>query len=450
MKRHIFILLTLLLSAVPLLAQYSPCFEAKFAEGKRLYSSGKYNQAKQYFNEAKTCPDPNTAEADKMIGKCNKAIADAAQKKKEEEAAKTAYMDNLRVDYCNVGRNGRMINGYGADFYHSKMECLQPRITYNALLEETKEPTIYIKVKNPSDILITGKNPPSDKYSTYTYSATIRVTPGKDQIISLPTWEYDTVAFSPGKYKFELWFNGNLIHASSFVINRDPKKPVPPAPDPPAPVEKKAEVTVLGADGTPLKGAKLYDVYGRKYEYTNSDGVGKIEMSGGYSKTILVTHPDYKDIIDLEVYAGDKKRVVLYQPNMGNSIMANVAGYVVPGLGRLQLGYTAEGIATLGGEVVLLGGGLVSNSIAKKQLKVMQNDNVSLADFQSAKKKYNTQRTINVICYSSAALLYGFHLYRTFIILPSIGKSGKRLSLAPTVMTTENEMALGMSINLTF
>lgn len=87
MKRHIFILLTLLLSAVPLLAQYSPCFEAKFAEGKRLYSSGKYNQAKQYFNEAKACPDPNTAAANEWIGKCNTKIrkAEEARQKAEQE-----------------------------------------------------------------------------------------------------------------------------------------------------------------------------------------------------------------------------------------------------------------------------------------------------------------------------------------------------------------------------
>lgn len=79
MKRTILILLTALLSTAPLLAQYSPCYEAAFAEGKRLYNAGKYAQAKAYFIEAKGCPDPNEADADKWLGMCDKAIAKTSQ-----------------------------------------------------------------------------------------------------------------------------------------------------------------------------------------------------------------------------------------------------------------------------------------------------------------------------------------------------------------------------------
>lgn len=74
MKKHLLILLTALLSTAPLLAQYSPCYEAAFAEGKKAFNAGNYAKAKKYFNEAKNCPDPNTAVINEWIGKCETMI----------------------------------------------------------------------------------------------------------------------------------------------------------------------------------------------------------------------------------------------------------------------------------------------------------------------------------------------------------------------------------------
>ena len=88
MKRIILILLTAMLSTAPLLAQYSPCYEAAFKEGQRLYNAGQYAQANKYFNEAKGCPDPNEAEVNDMIGKCDKRLAEA--ERKIQEAARVA------------------------------------------------------------------------------------------------------------------------------------------------------------------------------------------------------------------------------------------------------------------------------------------------------------------------------------------------------------------------
>lgn len=80
MKRIILYLFNTLLLGGSLIAQYSPCYEAAFAEGKRLYNQGKYTQAKKYFNEAKDCPDPNTVAANEWIGKCEKAMMDKKDK----------------------------------------------------------------------------------------------------------------------------------------------------------------------------------------------------------------------------------------------------------------------------------------------------------------------------------------------------------------------------------
>ncbi len=448
MKKVLLFTFFLCASIVSIMAQ-SPCYTSAFNEGKSLFQAGKYNQAKKLFNDAKSCPNPNTVEVNDWIAKCDKAIAEAAlkkkdeltaKKKKEQEAAKTAYMNILRMDYCNVDNSGRMIDDYGSTFYPSKMKCLLPRITYNSILDETKGITLYVKIYNPSGALVKGKD--------YTYSASMQVEPGKGKTHELPKWDNNGMTYAVGTYRFELWYDDRLIHSSSFKVEKDLVEPEPQI------VyidnsEKKAEIIVSDKDGNPLEGAKILIVATGKYEWTNSDGVGKIDMSDNISKRVEITHPDYKDKKELTVYADDKKKVAFFTPKTGNSTVLNVAKYVVPGLGQWQAGNTIEGAATLGGEVVLLTTGLISNSIAKKHLKVMQNDNVTLADFQSANKKYKAQRTVNIICYTSAVLVYGFHLYRTFT-LPSNASSGKRLSLSPAVINADNEMALGMSINLTF
>ena len=437
---------------VSIMAQ-SPCYTSAFNEGKSLFQAGKYKQAKKLFKDAKECPDPNTAEVTDWIAKCDKAIADAeqkakndqaAQKKKEQEAAKNAYMSIQRIDYCNVDRSGKMIDDYGATFYSSHMVCLKPRITYNSLLDDTKETDIYVKVLNPNGALVTGPSSPSG----YTYLASIEVVPGKEKTVELPKWDNNGVSFSIGTYKTELWHDDRRIYSSSFTVEEDLE-----VPDPPIiyidNTEKKAEVTVLGSDGRPLEGAKILLISTGKNEWTNSDGVGRIDMSDDDYKKVEVSHSDYKDKTELTIHVGDTKNVWLYEPKSGASSFINYAKYAVPGLLQWEAGNTIEGAATMGGEVALLASGLISNSIAKKQLKIMQNDNVTLSDFQTARKKYKTQRTVNVLCYTSAVLVYGFHLYRVFT-LPSHSKSGKRIALAPTVINSHNDMALGLSINITF
>ena len=448
MKRKILILLVALLSAAPLLAQenYSPCYNAAFAEGQKQFNAGNYAKAKTYFNEAKNCPDPNTAAANQWIARCNKAIEDAAQRKKEKEAAKTAYMNISKVEYCNVDNNGKMLDDYGAVFRPATLKCLQPRLTYDALLDETREAVVYIKVINPKGSLVTGKKSPSG----YTYSASVTVYPGHGKTLALPSFDNNGLNFAVGTYKFELWHDDNRIFASSFKVEEDLKveEPKPQIVVVEA-AEKKAEIKVTGSDGRPLEGARLVVVATGKYELTNSDGIGRIDMSDRDYKTIEVSHADYKDKRELQVHVGDNVKVGLYQGGSHSRSGLNVVHYIVPGLGQMKVGKTMEGVAFMGGEVLLVAGGVVSNSIAQKQLKTMQNENITLADFQSARKSYNTQRVANIACYSAAAILYAAHLYRTFD-LASKEQSSKRFSVAPAVVGFGDEMAIGVNINMTF
>ena len=127
----------------------------------------------------------------------------------------------------------------------------------------------------------------------------------------------------------------------------------------------------------------------------------------------------------------------------------NVMWYIVPGLGQIELGNKTEGYATIAGETLLLGGGIISSISAKKQLEIMRDVDVSLEDFMTAKSNYNTQKAINITCYVGAAALYGFHIYRVYH-LSKIAKNKMYASLTPTIMNTDETMAFGLSFNFNF
>jgi hypothetical protein len=127
----------------------------------------------------------------------------------------------------------------------------------------------------------------------------------------------------------------------------------------------------------------------------------------------------------------------------------NALWYIVPGLGQIELENKPEGFATIAGETLLLGGGIVSSISAKKQLEIMRDVDVSLEDFMTAKNKYNTLKAVNVTCYVGAAALYGFHLYRVYH-LSKKAKSKRYASLTPTIMPSSETVAFGLSLNLNF
>ena len=62
----------LLLVALTVSAQnYSPCYKEKYEAGVALYNKGDYSGAKAKFVASKSCPMPNTVQADEWIKKCN-------------------------------------------------------------------------------------------------------------------------------------------------------------------------------------------------------------------------------------------------------------------------------------------------------------------------------------------------------------------------------------------
>lgn len=219
MKKLIYTFLIALLSTAPLLAQYSPCYEAAFAEGQRLFKNGQYTEAKKYFNEAKNCPDPNEAAAKDMIGKCDREIKRknelAEELKREQEAARSAYMNILKVEFGNVIKDGTIIDEFGSELYSSDMRYLKPKIKYNALLDEDRTVTVDVKIFRPDKSMM---NSPKD----YTWSETFTVNAGYNKTKKLSGWgNDDKSSYSAGTYGFELWHDGNRFFKTTFTIKPD-------------------------------------------------------------------------------------------------------------------------------------------------------------------------------------------------------------------------------------
>ena len=92
MKQRNTITLILFCAVIAVSAQnYSPCYKEKYEQGITLYNNGDYNGAKAKFVAAKSCPIPNTKQADEWIGKCTAKINKQAEEKRiAEEKAKEA------------------------------------------------------------------------------------------------------------------------------------------------------------------------------------------------------------------------------------------------------------------------------------------------------------------------------------------------------------------------
>ncbi|MBQ9418518.1 MAG: hypothetical protein IJU19_08080 [Bacteroidales bacterium] len=130
-----------------------------------------------------------------------------------------------------------------------------------------------------------------------------------------------------------------------------------------------------------------------------------------------------------------------------NSWVSLVKSTVVPGLGQMGKGYTAEGWFTLGGELLLVGSGVGSYFMAQNQLDVMHDATTAYADWNAARSTYNTLQTVSYIAWGSAAVLYAFNLYRAFTMQP---RRASGIAFAPSMLPTGNGTAPTLSFTFKF
>lgn len=130
------------------------------------------------------------------------------------------------------------------------------------------------------------------------------------------------------------------------------------------------------------------------------------------------------------------------------NVSAMVASVFIPGAGQMVKGHYGSGVFTLLGEMVFVGGAVTSYYLAKNELAVMRDYDVSLNRFNTAKKNYDIYRTVNIACISAAGVLYVYSLIRTGTMKQKF--NDRKLTFSPEFIPTENGMASGVNLTLKF
>ena len=97
---------------------------------------------------------------------------------------------------------------------------------------------------------------------------------------------------------------------------------------------------------------------------------------------------------------------------------ASLVKSIIPGLGQIGKGYTAEGVATMLGEFALVGGGVGCYFAAQKQLDIFKNNNLLSNERMTALDSYNTIRKTSYIIWGVAGALYVFNFIRAYTLDP--------------------------------
>lgn len=116
------------------------------------------------------------------------------------------------ADISNVKRDGAVITSYGSTIYSKDTRYLKPRINLNVTTGGRYD--IYTKMYNAAGALATGSNSPSG----YSYMDTVTMESGNHSY-ELSGWGADTDGhWGKGTYRFEFYYNGNLIGSKSFTV----------------------------------------------------------------------------------------------------------------------------------------------------------------------------------------------------------------------------------------
>jgi hypothetical protein len=137
------------------------------------------------------------------------------KEKMESRAAQSAYMNIRKIEFANGDKERNIIDSYGSVLYASDVKYLQPRISYDGIIDEYREAELQYKIIKPDGNLVTGSSSPSG----YTGSSTFWVNPGKKNTVEMPGWGREEGGFYiAGVYKYELWYNDNRIYSTTITI----------------------------------------------------------------------------------------------------------------------------------------------------------------------------------------------------------------------------------------
>lgn len=220
------LLLAVSLCIVAMGASAQSCYTRNYNEAESLYQQGQYDKAKRRYAAAKACPDkPKNNNLDARIRACDQQIA--RQRQREEQRQRDRERENrrrenrqtgniriTRVDFRNEDYDDNVLDPYGATLYASDIYYLMPRLTYEGLSSTSHEETFYYKIYDPSETLMSGSSSPSG----YTSSFRMTVHPGENTA-SVSGWgNKNGGAYVPGRYRYEVWYNGYCICSTSFTL----------------------------------------------------------------------------------------------------------------------------------------------------------------------------------------------------------------------------------------
>ncbi len=123
--------------------------------------------------------------------------------------ASLGYMEITGCSFANIDTEGHIIDDYGANLYASEVKYLKPKLFYRGLASEEKEISIDVKIIKEDGTLETGTGSPEG----YTYSYKCKVEPGAGKQMGLLGWGRNNGgSYTPGQYKVEIWYKGNILY----------------------------------------------------------------------------------------------------------------------------------------------------------------------------------------------------------------------------------------------
>jgi hypothetical protein len=126
---------------------------------------------------------------------------------------------------------------------------------------------------------------------------------------------------------------------------------------------------------------------------------------------------------------------------------ASMVKSIIPGLGQMGKGYVGEGVATMLGEIALIGGGIGCYVAAQNQLDIFNNHTLSNDARLEARNNYNTLRTSSYIIWGAAGALYIFNFIRAYTLEP---KPELAFTWTPSLITTPNTVVPTVGLTYRF
>lgn len=137
--------------------------------------------------------------------------------KMENDSLRTLFPIYIKkLEVANADGNGNPISAFGHDITASSSMFLLPQITYYGFKPGEKV-ELQVKLYNADGDIVLGNESPKD--GTYSYTFTINPVYPSNNVVGLKGWGGpDKGHFSPGSYRYEIWYNDMCFKAVTFKL----------------------------------------------------------------------------------------------------------------------------------------------------------------------------------------------------------------------------------------